>query len=80
MTAHWEFTYSPNHFKKLSTLLDYPLLANNCYAEGSKHPVFPTHTVIERAGLKIGVIGIACHIVDKTMPPLLLWHQLYTWE
>ncbi|MGE8077332.1 bifunctional metallophosphatase/5'-nucleotidase [Peribacillus loiseleuriae] len=69
MTAHWEFAYGPNHLKKLSTLLDYPMLANNCYDEGSKQPVFPTYTVIERAGLKIGVIGIACHIVDKTMPP-----------
>jgi S-sulfosulfanyl-L-cysteine sulfohydrolase len=69
MTAHWDFAYGPNHLKKLSALLNYPMLANNCYEKGSKHPVFPTHTVIERAGLKIGVIGIACHIVDKTMPP-----------
>jgi 2',3'-cyclic-nucleotide 2'-phosphodiesterase (5'-nucleotidase family) len=69
MTAHWEFAYGPDHLKKLSTLLDYPILANNCYDKESKQPVFPTHTIIERAGLKIGVIGIACHIVDKTMPP-----------
>ncbi|MFC4799524.1 bifunctional metallophosphatase/5'-nucleotidase [Neobacillus sp. GCM10023253] len=69
MTAHWEFAYGPNQLKKLSSLLNYPMLANNCYDERSKQPVFPTHTIIEKAGLKIGVIGIACHIVDKTMPP-----------
>jgi S-sulfosulfanyl-L-cysteine sulfohydrolase len=69
MTAHWEFAYGPSHLKKLTALLDYPMLANNCYDEKSKHPVFPTHSILVRAGLKIGVIGIACHIVDKTMPP-----------
>lgn len=69
MTAHWEFAYGPAQFQKLSKMLNYPMLANNCYHAESKQPVFPTHTVIERAGLKIGVIGIACHIVDKTMPP-----------
>lgn len=69
MTAHWDFAYGPDQFKKLSSLLNYPMLANNCYDEESKQPVFPTYTIIEKAGLKIGVIGIACHIVDKTMPP-----------
>lgn len=69
MTAHWEFAYGPGQFQRLSKMLNYPMLANNCYHTEHKQPVFPTHTVIERAGLKIGVIGIACHIVDKTMPP-----------
>lgn len=69
MTAHWEFAYGPSQFQKITTMLNYPMLANNCYYEGSKQSVFPTHTVIERAGLKIGIIGVACHIVDKTMPP-----------
>ncbi|MCM3568118.1 bifunctional UDP-sugar hydrolase/5'-nucleotidase [Neobacillus mesonae] len=68
MTAHWEFAYGPNHLKKLTAALEYPMLANNCYDKKSKQPIFPTDMVIERAGLKIGVIGIACHIVDKTMP------------
>lgn len=69
MTAHWDFAYGPDQLKKLTSLLDYPLLANNCYDKESKQTVFPTHTIFERAGLKIGVIGVSCHIIDKTMPP-----------
>ncbi|OPG15110.1 bifunctional metallophosphatase/5'-nucleotidase [Ferroacidibacillus organovorans] len=69
MTAHWDFAYGPSQFQTLSERLHYPVLANNCYAKESNQRVFPSHTVIERAGLKIGIIGIACHIIDKTMPP-----------
>jgi 2',3'-cyclic-nucleotide 2'-phosphodiesterase (5'-nucleotidase family) len=69
MTAHWEFAYGPAQFEKIVGQLDYPMLAANCFQEGTEELVFPSHTVIERAGLKIGVIGIAAHIVDKTMPP-----------
>src|SRR5699024_6670769 len=29
---------------------------------------FPSHTIVDRADLRIGIIGIAEHIVDKTMP------------
>src|SRR5699024_8882668 len=68
MTAHWEFAYGPEHFKKLETKLNYPMLACNCYQEETDELVFPSHFVTERAGLKIGVIGIAEHIVDKQMP------------
>lgn len=69
MTAHWEFAYGPRHFKKLTAMLNYPMLACNCYQEGTDEHVFPSHFVTEKAGLKIGVVGIAEHIVDKTMPP-----------
>ncbi len=31
--------------------------------------MFPPTCVVERAGLRIGIVGIACHIVDKAMPP-----------
>ena len=31
--------------------------------------VFKPYEVFERGSLRIGVIGIACPIVDKTMPP-----------
>ena len=31
--------------------------------------VFAPYRVVERGGLRIGVIGLACPIVDKTMPP-----------
>ncbi len=68
MTAHWEFAYGPAEFEKITSLLNYPMLAINCYRKGTNERVFPSHTIVNRAGLKIGVIGIAEHIVDKTMP------------
>ncbi|WP_207518734.1 bifunctional metallophosphatase/5'-nucleotidase [Pseudogracilibacillus auburnensis] len=69
MTAHWEFAYGPAQFEKIVSMLTYPMLANNCYRKKTTELVFPSHTIIERAGLKIGIIGISEHIVDKTMPP-----------
>ena len=69
MTAHWEFAYGPEQFQKIVSMLEYPMLAANIYYKDTDELVFPSHTIVERAGLKIGVIGIAEHIVDKTMPP-----------
>ncbi|HWR25671.1 MAG TPA: bifunctional metallophosphatase/5'-nucleotidase [Methanosarcina sp.] len=68
MTAHWEFAYGPDHFKELSTRLEYPVLAVNCYEKTSNKLFFPPYRIIERGGLRLGIIGIACTIVDKTMP------------
>ena len=69
MTGHWEFAYGPEQLNKLVSMLNYPMLAANIYDQQTDERVFPSHRVIERAGLRIGVIGIAEHIVDKTMPP-----------
>ncbi len=69
MTAHWEFAYGPEQFQKIVSMLDYPMLACNCYHTGTEELVFPSHTIVERGGLTIGIIGIAEHIVDKMMPP-----------
>jgi S-sulfosulfanyl-L-cysteine sulfohydrolase len=68
MTAHWEFAYGPQRLQELTARLNFPLLANNCYRENSEERVFPGYALVERSGLTIGVIGIAAHIVDKTMP------------
>ena len=68
MTAHWEFAYDPNQFKKIVDQLNFPMLAINCYTKNTGKLVFPPFNVIERSGLRIGVIGIAATIVDKTMP------------
>ncbi|MEJ8778221.1 bifunctional metallophosphatase/5'-nucleotidase [Pseudogracilibacillus sp. ICA-222130] len=69
MTAHWEYAYGPKQLEKLVHHLKYPLLVCNCYLKQTDELMFPSHMTIERAGLKIGVIGIAEHIVNKTMPP-----------
>ena len=68
MTAHWEFAYGPADFKALTGGLDYPMLAINCYDLASGELYFPPYRVVEREGLRVGIVGIACHIVDKTMP------------
>jgi sulfur-oxidizing protein SoxB len=69
MTAHWDFAYGPDHLRRIVERLDYPLLAINCYDKESGSLSFPPSRIVERGGLRIGVIGIAATIVDKTMPP-----------
>lgn len=69
MTAHWEFAYGPARFRELAGALDYPLLAINCHDAASGALVFPPTRVVERAGLRIGIVGICSNIVDKSMPP-----------
>lgn len=69
MTAHWEFAWGPAHFRKLVDRLDYPMLAINCYDKATGDRGFPASVVLERAGLRLGVIGIAATIIDKSLPP-----------
>jgi S-sulfosulfanyl-L-cysteine sulfohydrolase len=69
MTAHWEFAYGPAQFKKLTSALNYPILAINIYDKETNELVYTPYLVKEVNDLKVGVIGIACNIVDKTMPP-----------
>ncbi|WP_299700479.1 5'-nucleotidase C-terminal domain-containing protein [uncultured Pontibacter sp.] len=69
MTAHWEFAYGPEQFKKLTSQLNYPMLAINIYEKQTDELVYKPYIVQELKGLKVGIIGIACNIVDKTMPP-----------
>ena len=68
MTAHWEFAWGPHHFEKLAEKLNHPMLAINCYVEASGKRPFPASITVDRAGVKIGIIGIAATIVDKSMP------------
>jgi len=68
MTAHWEFAYGPEQFRRITRALDYPMLAVNCYDDATGDLVFPPYTVCETDGLAVGVIGIAAIIVDKVMP------------
>lgn len=67
-TAHWEFGYGPEQLMKITSLLDYPLLAINCYDEETGERIFDPYKVFEINGVRIGVIGIAAVIVDKVMP------------
>ncbi|MBD3226782.1 MAG: bifunctional metallophosphatase/5'-nucleotidase [Candidatus Lokiarchaeota archaeon] len=67
-TAHWDFAYGPDYLVKFARKLKYPLLAVNCYYKDSQDLVFAPYKVLEKNGIKIGIIGIADTIVDKTMP------------
>ena len=69
MTAHWEFAYGPKVFHQLTRKLNYPMLAINVYDKQTNKPVYEPYLVKEIGGLKIGIIGVASNIVDKTMPP-----------
>ncbi len=69
MTAHWEFAWGPAHVERLAGMLDHPLLAANCYRKSDGSRPFPATTICEAAGLRIGVIGLAATIIDKSMPP-----------
>ena len=68
MTAHWEFAYGPDNFRSIVNKLNFPMLAINCYEKKSNKLVFPPFHIIEIEDLRVGIIGIAATIVDKTMP------------
>ncbi|MHB1336640.1 MAG: bifunctional metallophosphatase/5'-nucleotidase [Candidatus Humimicrobiaceae bacterium] len=69
MTAHWEFAYGPKIFNQRVAELNYPMLANNVYNKETNKLVYQSYIVKEIGGLRIGLVGIASNIVDKTMPP-----------
>ncbi len=69
MTAHWDFAYGPARLRELAAMLDYPVLALNCYEAGSDRRPFPASALIETPDLTVGVAGIAATILDKVMPP-----------
>ncbi|MBO0939322.1 5'-nucleotidase C-terminal domain-containing protein [Fibrella sp. HMF5335] len=69
MTVHWDFAYGPKRLIELADALTYPVLATNVFHKDSNEPVFPAYRVLDRGGVRIGVIGIACNIVDTMMPP-----------
>lgn len=68
MTTHWEFAYGPEGVKNIEKQLSYPMIAVNCFHKDSGELFFKPYKIIERDGIRIAVIGLACPIVDKTMP------------
>jgi len=59
MTAHWEFTYGAKRVEELIKELKFPFLAGNVKDATWGDPVFKAYSVIERGGLRVGVIGQA---------------------
>jgi S-sulfosulfanyl-L-cysteine sulfohydrolase len=68
MTAHWEFAYGPEQFKRIVQQLSYPMLAVNCYSKATGELVFEPYRICELQGWRIGIVGVAATIVDKVMP------------
>ncbi len=69
MTFHWDSAYTPRHLKSLEDKLQYPILAANVYHRGTKKPYFQPSVVMKKAGLNIGIVGVASNIIQKNMPP-----------
>lgn len=67
-TVHWDCGYGVDRLRELAGQLGYPLLACNCYHQEDGRLAAAPFTVIERTGIRVGVIGIAATILDKTMP------------
>lgn len=69
MTAHWDFAYGPQVLRERAAELKFPILAGNVYDKVTGERPFPGTLVTEAGGARIGVIGLASNIVDKSMPP-----------
>lgn len=68
MTAHWEFAYGPDGFNKILSVLNFPMLAINCYYKTTDKLAYQPYLIKQINGLSIAIIGIASNIIDKTMP------------
>ena len=70
MTFHWDAAYTPKHLKALEGELGYPILACNVYHQGGKRHFFRPSAILEKGGLRVGIIGVASNIIQKNMPPM----------
>ncbi len=69
MTAHWEFAYGLDRLRDISAELAYPLLAANCHVQAPDSGGFRPFTLIERGGVKVGVVGLAAVVAGHLLPP-----------
>lgn len=69
MTAHWDFAYGPAALRERVAALNFPLLAANVYDIVTGERAFPSTLVTDVGGVRVGIIGLASNIVDKSMPP-----------
>lgn len=72
MTGHWEFTYGAKRVEELVKQLKFPFLAGNVKEATWGDPVFQPRTIVERGGLRIGVIGQAFPYTPIANPRYLI--------
>jgi len=68
MTFHWEFAFGPSVLKERVAELNFPVVAINIFDKITNELIFPPYIVKAIDGLRVGLIGIASNIIDKTMP------------
>lgn len=67
--GHWEFAFGPAVYRQRAAELNYPVYACNVSEQGTGRLIFPPTGIHQAGGLRIGIIGLASNIVDKSMPP-----------
>lgn len=53
-----EFDYGADNFQKQMNRVPFPVLGANIFYKGTNHPFSRPYTIIERGGVRLGVIGI----------------------
>lgn len=66
MTVHWELAYGWRQVTTLARDWPYPLLAANL--SGDDRAIFAPFTVVERAGLRVGIIGLSAVVGTQLLP------------
>ena len=66
MTVHWELAYGWKGVMALATGLLYPLLAAN--VTGDDRSIFAPFRIVERAGVRIGIIGLSAVVGTQLLP------------
>jgi 2',3'-cyclic-nucleotide 2'-phosphodiesterase (5'-nucleotidase family) len=66
MTVHWEMAYGWAQVRTLASGLPYPLLAANV-TDGDRS-IFAPFRIIDRAGLRIGIIGLSAIVGTHLLP------------
>ena len=69
MTFHWDIAYGPDRLQAIGAQLPYPILAGNVFRQADGELFMAPWILREAGGVKVGVIGLAANIIDKTMPP-----------
>lgn len=77
-TVHWDAVWGPGHMREIAGQLDHPLLALNCYREGTGERPYPASAMFECGGVRVGVVGVAATIIDEAFPERVSGDLYYT--
>lgn len=67
--GNWEVVYGTEKFKEIASKLNYPFVASNILDEKTKKNIFPPYRIIEKKGLRVGIIGFTDPDVPTRQPP-----------